>query len=171
MNIFFLLLQTRILQHHGLILLQQRRMLQHPIYQLLLEGGYDPLFCQLQLTGCYDTLTSFYWKEATTPLQACSLPQHHPSTLIFFIRHPDLLIYSILSLVSHHFRGLCLLLLLHGYGLQRHLTSNSGVRFCIFYQQHHSSNLHVSSASNTSLYKMCLFILEHDFYLSHPFTN
>ena len=53
-NSFFLLLQTM--------------MVLHPIYQQLLEGGYNPLFCHLQLTGCYYTLfTSFCWKEDTTP--------------------------------------------------------------------------------------------------------
>ena len=36
-NSFFLLLQTR--------------MVLHPIYQKLLEGGYDPLFYQLLLKG------------------------------------------------------------------------------------------------------------------------
>ena len=45
-----------------------KRMLRHPIYQLPLEGGYDPLVYQLLLKGCYDTLfTSNHWKDATTP--------------------------------------------------------------------------------------------------------
>ena len=32
------------------------RMLRHPIYQCQLEGGYDPLVYQLVLKGCFDTL-------------------------------------------------------------------------------------------------------------------
>ena len=45
-----------------------KRILQHPIYQLLLEGGYVPLVYQLLLKGCYDTLfTNANWKEDTTP--------------------------------------------------------------------------------------------------------
>ena len=32
------------------------RMLQHPISQLLMEGGYDPLVYKILLKGCYDTL-------------------------------------------------------------------------------------------------------------------
>ena len=31
------------LQHHGFCLLQQTRMIQHPIFHPLLEGGYNPL--------------------------------------------------------------------------------------------------------------------------------
>ena len=43
-------------------------MLQHPIYQCQLEGGYNPLVYQLRLKGCYNTLfTNANWKEATTP--------------------------------------------------------------------------------------------------------
>ena len=54
-NSFFLVQQTRMVPHpiyqqlleggyNPLVLLAAtERMLQHPIYQLLLEGGYDPL--------------------------------------------------------------------------------------------------------------------------------
>ena len=37
-------------------LLLQTRMVLHPIYQQLLERGYDPLVYQLLRKGCYDTL-------------------------------------------------------------------------------------------------------------------
>ena len=61
------------------------RMLIHHIYQQQLEGGYDPLVYQLLLKGCFYTLfTIYYQKEATTPLQEYSLPQHHPTTLVCF---------------------------------------------------------------------------------------
>ena len=44
------------------------RMLLHPIYHQLLEGGYDPLVYQLVLKGCFYILfTSYYCKEDTTP--------------------------------------------------------------------------------------------------------
>ena len=43
-------------------------MLQHPIYQCQLEGGYNPLVYQLQLKGCYNTLfTNANWKEGLRP--------------------------------------------------------------------------------------------------------
>ena len=39
------------------------------VYQLLLEGGYDPLVYQLLLKECFYTLfTSYHWKEAIDPL-------------------------------------------------------------------------------------------------------
>ena len=53
---------------NSFFLLLHVRMVLDPIYQLLLEGGYDPLVYQPLLKGCCDTLfTSYHWKEATTP--------------------------------------------------------------------------------------------------------
>ena len=44
------------------------RMLQHPVYQCQLEGGYNPPVYQLPLKGCYNNLfTNANWKELTTP--------------------------------------------------------------------------------------------------------
>ena len=42
------------------LLLVCNRWTTHPIYQQLLEGGYDPLVYQLLLKGCYDTLFTSY---------------------------------------------------------------------------------------------------------------
>ena len=50
------------------LLATTERILQRPIYQFQLEGGYNPLVYQLQLKGCYDIVfTNFNWKDATTP--------------------------------------------------------------------------------------------------------
>ena len=50
-------------------LLLQTRMVLHPIYQQLMEAGYNPLVYQLLLKGCFYTpFTINYWKGDTTPL-------------------------------------------------------------------------------------------------------
>ena len=95
---------------NSFLLLLHTRMVLHPIYQQLMEGGYNPLVLlaatermllhpiyQLLLEGGYDPLASL-WISLELP--------YHP--LIFY-----LISISTLCHLSLDFSGLCLLLLLH----------------------------------------------------------
>ena len=93
-------------------------MLLHPIYQLLLEGGYDPLVLsstteRMLLHPIYQLLL----EEGYNPLGGMS-PAIAPPL------HPNMFLSTSISshvFNSNWFLGLCLLLLLlHRYGLHRH---------------------------------------------------
>ena len=80
-------------------------------------------------------------RRLQTPCKNVAFPSTTLPPYYVFIKLPDLLMYSIMSLVSHYLLGLCLLVLLYRSGLRRHLFLN--LKSCLLI--HHSFYKRISS--------------------------